>query len=80
MFSRITYHVSRITFFLIFLLFIPLSIACTPLQSSSPNHLYILDVSDLHLNHYEHCIALTGESGVCDEDSPPPPGKSQTHF
>ena len=33
-------------------------------------------MSDLHVNHYEHCIALTGEAGVCGAGSPPPPGKS----
>jgi len=88
MFSRITFHVylhpwhcppgqvSRITLSLSILSFLSLLFACTPLQSPPPDRLYILDVSDLHLNHYEHCIALTGEPGECDEDSPPPPGKS----
>lgn len=41
-----------------------------------PDRLYVFDVSSLHLNHTEHCIALTGEPGQCDASSPPPPGKS----
>jgi hypothetical protein len=45
-------------------------------MSTAPARLYVVDVSPLHLNHYEHCIALTGEAGVCDANSPPPPGRS----
>ena len=44
--------------------------------SSPPERLYLLDVSELHINHYEHCIAIAGEPGVCDTKTPPPPGKS----
>jgi hypothetical protein len=48
--------------------------SCTP--SPAPNHLYVFDVSDLHLNHYEYCIHLTGKPGTCDAGTPPPLGKS----
>jgi hypothetical protein len=42
-----------------------------------PKRLYLLDVSDLHINHYEYCLALTnGEHDKCPADSPPPPGKN----
>jgi len=52
--------------------------ALTPVAAAlpPPKQLYVFDVSELHLNHYEHCIALKGEPGVCDAGSPPPPGKS----
>jgi hypothetical protein len=36
-----------------------------------PKRLYIFDVSDLHLNHYEYCIALTGQSNPCPANTPP---------
>jgi len=57
-------------------LFVLLSctLAPTPAQSS-PDRLYLFDVSDLHLNHYETCIASTGEPSPCELDTPPP-GKS----
>jgi hypothetical protein len=41
-----------------------------------PDRLYVFDVSNLHLNHYEHCTALTGKADGCDENTPPPPGKT----
>jgi hypothetical protein len=33
-------------------------------------------VNTLHLNHYEYCIALTGNPSPCPTGGPPPPGKS----
>ena len=54
-----------------------LSCALVPVPAfSPPNHLYVFDVSDLYLNHYEYCIALTGEPSPCPGDGPPPLGKS----
>ncbi|MFN8457671.1 MAG: GxGYxYP family putative glycoside hydrolase, partial [Anaerolineae bacterium] len=50
------------------------TLTSTPAQSS-PDRLYVFDVSDLHLNHYEACIAATGEPSPCELKSPPP-GKS----
>ena len=41
-----------------------------------PDRLYVFDVSDLHINHYEHCIAVTGQGDGCDANTPPPAGKS----
>lgn len=41
-----------------------------------PDRLYVFDVSDLHINHYEHCIAVTGRADSCDANTPPPSGKS----
>lgn len=55
------------------------STACTtaPIPAHfPPDRLYVFDVSDLHLNHYEYCVALTGAPGPCPTGSPPPPGKS----
>ncbi len=60
--------------FITLLSLLPLSCMSSPRRT--PDRLYVLDVSDLHLNHYEHCIGLTGEPDQCDADSPPPPGKS----
>lgn len=48
-----------------------------PPHQPSPDHLYLFDVADLHINHYEHCHALTdGQQDRCPSDSPPPAGKS----
>lgn len=44
--------------------------------NTSPQTLYVFDVSDLYLNHYEYCIAATGSPDDCDENTPPPPGKT----
>ncbi len=41
-----------------------------------PNRLYVFDVSNLHINHYEHCTELTGKGDGCDEHTPPPAGKT----
>lgn len=62
-----------LTFFFVFLS--GCSLAPKP-ATQPPGLLYVFDVSDLHLNHYEYCIALTGDPGPCPPDSPPPPGKS----
>jgi hypothetical protein len=69
---RFTFHASRLIFFI---LLPACTLAPTP-AFSPPNYLYIFDVSDLHLNHYEYCIALTGQSSPCPSNGPPPPGKS----
>lgn len=62
-------------FYVLSLLFLTTcTLTPTPAQSS-PNRLYVFDVSDLHLNHYEACIAATGEASPCELKSPPP-GKS----
>lgn len=48
----------------------------TPIPAARPpDRLYVFDVSKLHLNHYELCIAATGEPSPCDLDMPPT-GKS----
>lgn len=61
----------------IFLLILPfLLLACAPAPSPPPVRLYVLDVSGLHLNHYEHCIHLTGQSDGCTGDISPPAGMS----
>lgn len=52
--------------------------ACTlaPVAATRPpQRLYVFDVSHLHLNHYDHCLAQTGLPGPCDTFQPPP-GKS----
>lgn len=76
--SRFTLHVPCLTSLLLILL--SLLPACTlapvPAHPPAPDRLYLFDVSALHLNHYEHCIALQEEPGICRADSPPPPGKS----
>lgn len=65
------------TAWLIPILLTLLSCALAPTPATSPpDHLYVFDVSDLHLNHYEYCIALTSEPNPCPTDGPPPPGKS----
>ncbi len=65
------------TAWLIPILLTLLSCALAPTPATSPPaRLYVFDVSDLHLNHYVYCIALTGEPGPCPTDGPPPPGKS----
>ncbi|MDX1521300.1 MAG: GxGYxYP family putative glycoside hydrolase [Anaerolineae bacterium] len=48
----------------------------SPRPVPPPKRLYVVDVSDLHLNHYEHCIHLTGEPDQCDAGTPPPAGKT----
>ncbi|MCL4302002.1 MAG: hypothetical protein KJ077_40285 [Anaerolineae bacterium] len=68
-----TQHVSY--FLLIFLILLSCTLAPTP-ASRPPDSLYVFDVSDLHLNHYEYCLALAGEPSPCAADGPPPPGKS----
>ncbi len=69
---RNTQHVTYLLLMLLpFCLF-----SCSPTPPPPPDRLYVFDVSELHLNHYEYCIALRGEAGVCEADSPPPPGKS----
>jgi len=79
--SRNTQHASRFRFctpFLIFTLLLLLT-ACTLTPTPAnppPQQLYIFDASDLHLNHFEHCTALTGKGDGCDETTPPPPGMS----
>ncbi|MBE7470982.1 MAG: hypothetical protein HS114_17740 [Anaerolineales bacterium] len=50
------------------------TISPTP-AAPTPDRLYLFDVSRLHLNHYEACIASTGEPSPCELDTPPP-GKS----
>jgi hypothetical protein len=80
--SRFTFHVLRFSHASAFLiaillsLFLPASTPPSPVAAPPPRQLYIFDVTDLHLNHYEHCIALTGQPDVCDADTPPPAGKS----
>lgn len=69
----------RVTFYVL-LLTIPLMLftrcASTSAPAPPPTKLYLFDVSDLHLNHTEHCLAVTGEPDRCDSDTPPPAGKS----
>ncbi len=60
--------------FLLLLTFLIL-LACST-SSAAPSVLYVFDAGNLHLNHYEYCIHLTGEPDVCTADSPPPPGRS----
>lgn len=64
--------------FYILLLFLlaACTLAPTAARPLPPERLYLFDVSDLHLNHYEYCIALTGQAGRCPAESPPPPGKT----
>ncbi len=50
--------------------------SCSFTPSPAPDRLYVFDASDLHLNHYEYCIGLTGRPDQCTAASPPPPGKS----
>ncbi|NJN94305.1 MAG: hypothetical protein HC875_09545 [Anaerolineales bacterium] len=46
--------------------------ALAPIPAARPpDRLYVFDVSQLHLNHYELCIASTGEPSPCDLDTPP---------
>lgn len=50
--------------------------ACgAPAPQPPPERLYVFDVSDLHLDHYRHCLAATGQP-QCQADTPPPAGKS----
>jgi hypothetical protein len=61
------------------LLFPVLLTACTLAPTPAnppPRRLYVFDVTDLHLNHFETCMAATGKPDACDAESPPPPGKS----
>jgi hypothetical protein len=46
----------------------------------SPSRLYLFDASDIHLNHYEYCIARTGSAGSCDEATLPPDGKTHAEL
>lgn len=77
--QRSTFNVSGFTLyalrFLLFILLPACTLAPTP-APSPPDHLYVFDVSELHLNHYEYCLALTGEPSPCPSNGPPPPGKS----
>lgn len=63
-----------------FLLLLLALLTCTvtyPATVPAPNLLYLYDVTDLHLNHYEYCLALTdGQQDRCPADSPPPAGKT----
>jgi hypothetical protein len=69
---RNTQHAIRLL-----LIFLPLTLlSCVQSSSAVPPVLYVFDAGDLHLNHYEYCIHLTGEPDVCTADSPPPPGRS----
>jgi hypothetical protein len=62
---------------LLLLLILPfLLLSCAAAPPSPPARLYVFDVSRLHLNHYEHCVHLTGQPDACNADTPPPPGKS----
>lgn len=69
---RTTHHVIG----LLLIIFITALVSCGQIPPPSPTHLYVLDVSDLHLNHYEHCIHLTGEPDQCEADTPPPAGQT----
>ncbi|MCB0170733.1 MAG: hypothetical protein KDJ97_09300 [Anaerolineae bacterium] len=60
---------------LIFFLLLLLLTSCQP-SPLPPSRLYLFDVTDLHLNHYEQCLAMTGAPDQCDADTPPPEGKS----
>src|SRR3712207_634431 len=74
--SFIIYHLFSS---LIGLLLTSLLLACSlaPVAANPPpERLYVIDVSHWHLNHYEHCIALTGQPGSCQSDTPPPASKS----
>ena len=67
--ARPTSHVPRPTFYALLLLLNFLLPACTLTPTPAnppPERLYLFDVSQLHLNHYEHCIALTGRGDGCD--------------
>jgi hypothetical protein len=59
------------------LFFLPLLFSFNASPPPPPGRLYIFDVSNLHLNHYEYCIAVTGQTNPCPADGPPP-GKSYT--
>jgi hypothetical protein len=73
---RFTHYALHPAFILIFLLLLP-ACALTPTAANPPpKNLYVFDVSNLHLNHYEHCLGLTGQADGCDENTPPPAGKS----
>jgi len=50
--------------------------ACTPFQSQTitPPHLYVFDVSDLHVDHYALC------GGPCPNNTPPPKGKTHAEL
>ena len=68
--SLLTLHSS-----LLLLLLTACTLTPTP-ANRLPERLYVFDVSDWHINHYEHCTALTGKADGCDETMPPPPGKT----
>lgn len=75
------HHATRLHTFTPFLIILMLLLlpACTLTPTPAnppPDRLYVFDVSNLHLNHYEHCTALTGKADGCDENTPPPPGLS----
>ncbi len=75
-FTSFIFPASPLLFILFFLTVLP---ACTLTPAPAnppPTRLYVFDVSDLHINHYEHCIALTAQPGSCNENAPPPPGKT----
>lgn len=63
--------------FTFFLLLTFLTSACSS-PPPPPTRLYLFDVSSLHLNHYQHCLDLTGEPDQCDAATPPPAGKTYT--
>lgn len=59
----------------IWLLLVAALLACSlaPVAANPlPKRLYVFDISAWHINHYEHCIALTGQPGSCQADSLPP--------
>ncbi len=62
--------------FIWLLLFLPVLFSCAAAPPPPPDRLYLFDASRLHLNHYEYCLALTGQPENCPFDGPPPPGKS----
>lgn len=75
MFDNTKYLFHSILGVTLILVLLLLTFSCQP-APLSPNRLYYFDVTDLHLNHYEHCVAVTGVSDQCDSDTPPPNGKS----
>ncbi|MBI1879189.1 MAG: hypothetical protein HYR94_13380 [Chloroflexi bacterium] len=73
-------HAIRNTHYAASLILISLTfLSCTlaPIPAPRlPDRLYVFDISNLHLNHYEYCITLTGDPSPCPTDGPPPSGKS----
>ncbi len=61
---------------LLVLIFIAYRCLTSPAVILPPERLYLFDVSNLHLNHYQHCTQLTGKADGCDQNTPPPADKS----